>query len=88
MKTQKHYVTWFFIGQFETQTFTGLSSNLKSTVELNCLPVYTVFSPVLIEGVGGMHILGGASVHIKAIGSTPIPHQSKTSSEGMGGTIP
>ena len=32
-----------------------------------------------IEGVFGMHILGGASVHIKAIGSThPIPHQSKT----------
>ena len=32
-----------------------------------------------------MHILGGASVHIKAIGSTPIPHQSKTSSEGIWG---
>ena len=29
--------------------------------------------------------MGGASVHIKAIGSTPIPHQSKTSSEGIGG---
>ena len=26
-----------------------------------------------------MHILGGASAHIKAVGSTPIPHQSKTS---------
>ena len=28
------------------------------------------------------HTLGGASVHIKAIGSTQIPHQSKPGSEG------
>ena len=48
--------------------------------------VHAVFSPVPIECVVGMHILGGASDHIKAIGSTPIiPHQSKTSSERIGG---
>ena len=37
---------------------------------------HAVFSLVRIEGVWGVHILGGAYVHIKAIGSTPIPHQS------------
>ena len=35
-----------------------------------------------------MHILGGACVHIKVIGSTPIPHQSQTTSEGIGGHYP
>ena len=35
-----------------------------------------------------MHILGGACVHIKAIGPTQIPHQSKNSNEGVGGHYP
>ena len=43
--------------------------------------MYAVFSPDRIEGVVGMRILGGASVHIKAISSTPNPHQSKSSNE-------
>ena len=47
-----------------------------------------VFSPVQIEGIWGTHILGGANVHIKAFGSTPIPHQSKTSIEGIWGQYP
>ena len=32
-----------------------------------------VFSPAKIEGVGERNILGGASVHIKGFGPTPIP---------------
>ena len=32
--------------------------------------------------------LGGACVHIKAIDSTPIPHQSRTSSESIRGHYP
>ena len=48
--------------------------------------IKTVFSPVWIKGIIlWMHILGGANVHIKAIGSTPIPHQSKTNTEGIWG---
>ena len=35
-----------------------------------------------------MHILGGACVHIKVIGSTPTPHLSQTISEGVGGHYP
>ena len=38
--------------------------------------LYTVFSPAKIEGIGEGIILGGASVHIKDFGSTPIPLQS------------
>ena len=51
---------------------------------------YTVFSPVWIEGILGMYIWGGAmaSVHIKVIGSTPIPTQSKTAMKGRGGQYP
>ena len=45
----------------------------------------TVSSQVRIKDVLGMNILGGASVHIKAIGSTPIPHQNKNSSRGIRG---
>ena len=41
-----------------------------------------------MEGVCEVHILGRAYVHIKAIGSTPIPHQSETSIEGVGGHYP
>ena len=49
---------------------------------------YPVFSPAKIEGVGERHILGGASVHIKAFGSTPIPLQRQISTEGIGGPYP
>ena len=46
---------------------------------------YTVFSPAKIEeGI----ILGGASVHIKDFGSTPIPLQRQISTEGMGAPYP
>ena len=48
----------------------------------------TVFFPAKIEGVGERHILGGASVHIKAFGSTPIPLQRQISTEGIGGPYP
>ena len=44
-----------------------------------------VFSPAKIEGVGERCILGGASVHIKGFGSTPIPLQRQISTEGIGG---
>lgn len=33
----------------------------------------SVFSQAKIEGVGERYLLGGASSHIKAFGSTPIP---------------
>ena len=48
----------------------------------------SVFFPAKIEGVGERHILGGASVHIKAFGSTPIPLQRQISTEGIGGLYP
>ena len=38
--------------------------------------------------VGGMHMLGGASDHIKAIGSTPIHIKQKRSSERVGEHYP
>ena len=49
---------------------------------------FPVFSPAKIEGVGEGIILGGASVHIKDFGSTPIPLQRQISTEGMGGPYP
>ena len=48
----------------------------------------TVFSPAKIEGIGEGIILGGASVHIKDFGSTPIPLQRQISTEGMGAPYP
>ena len=47
--------------------------------------IVPVFSPAKIEGVGEKHILGGASVHIKGLGSIPIPLQRQISTEGIGG---
>ena len=47
-----------------------------------------MFSPAKNEGIGGRHILGGASVHIKAFDSTPIPLQRQISTEGRGGSYP
>ena len=49
--------------------------------------MYTVFSPAKLEGVGEGIILGGASVHYKDFGSTPIPLQRQISTEGMGPPI-
>ena len=34
-----------------------------------------------------MHVLGGANVHIKGFGSTPIPLQGQISTEGIGGSL-
>ena len=48
----------------------------------------TVFSPAKIEGVREGIILGGASVHIKDFGSTPIPLQRQINTEGMGAPYP
>ena len=48
----------------------------------------SVFPPAKIEGTGEKHILGGASVHIKDFGSTPIPLQRQINTEGIGGTYP
>ena len=47
-----------------------------------------MFSPAKIEGIGEGIILGGASVHIKDFGSTPIPLQRQISTEGMGAPYP
>ena len=49
---------------------------------------YTVLSPAKIEGIGEGIILGGASVHIKDFGSTPIPLQRQIRTEGMGAPYP
>ena len=62
---------------------------------MNVSVVFSAYSPshhavahvrysVLIEGIFVTHILVRATPRIKTIGSTPIPHQSKTSIEGMG----
>ena len=47
-----------------------------------------MFSPAKIEGVGERHLSGGASVYIKAFGSTPILLQRQISTEGIGGPYP
>ena len=45
-----------------------------------CVTTFTGKPCIKIEGLLQRHILGGADVHIKGIGSTPIQNQSKTGS--------
>ena len=64
--------------------YVGLDMPLPSSL----LPYIPVFSPAKIEDIGEGNILGGASVHIKGFGSTPIPLQKQISTEGIGAPIP
>ena len=41
-----------------------------------------------MEGILGKHILGGASVHIKVLDSSPIPQQRNSCTEGIWGQYP
>ena len=73
----------FIVSISKDYTSFAMVSGLKAITK-------SVFSPAKIEGVGERHILGGASVHINGVGSTPIPHQrQKTALKGsLGGPYP
>ena len=68
------------VGPWDTSEHTGghetphnlLRPDSWNKVMMWCINVESVW----IECILGMHGLGGASAHIKALGSTPIPHQT------------
>ena len=85
----KTLTTW--LPSFVGTNLSGFKVSRLAGINFAILAVYmhsSVFSPAKIEGIGERHILGGASVHIKGFGSTPIPLQRQISTEGIGGPYP